>query len=291
MTIFSREPWFRTWRMSFVVAALFAAPPSHAVLDGEPDGGRHPFVGLIVYQMEENGPWYAPQGGNAVLVSSTVAITAGHVLRPPLLPELNLGIKPARIGVTFEAKPVDLSTPPDLGTHWRILPASMVHVVRSVAWHPDLFASPETPNDVGVMVFEKPVKGRPTARIPRPGLFDLLDRVIDPRMSIVGYGGTQPVFPPPLGGGNRTSGTAPLVELTPHVLVTAQLNEGDVNGGAGDSGAPALFAHGMVIGVLSSLGFASDSDPAFTVFSRVDDESACDFLKRYLRLKCEPISW
>ena len=278
-----------TWRTLFALATLAVAQSSHAVLDGEPDGKRHRFVGVIAYQLEANGPWYVPQGGNAVLVSPTVAVTAGHVLRPPVLPEILLGMKPAQIGVIFEEKPVDLNTPPDLGGEWRVAPADKVHVARAVAWHPDLFASPDAPNDVGVIVFEKAVRGKPVARIPRPGLFDLLDQVLEPRVAIVGYGATQPIFPPPFGGGNRTSGTAPVVELTPDILITGQLEEGDVNGGPGDSGGPALFAHGMLIGVLSGLSFASESSPASTTFSRVDSESACRFLKRYVRLNCRPI--
>jgi hypothetical protein len=281
----------RTCSMLLAAVSLFASSSSHAVLDGEEDGKRHRFVGLIVYQLEHDGRWYAPQGGNAVLVASKVAVTAGHVLGPPWLPEAQLGIKPIAVGVTFDEKPVDLNTPPDLGTHWRVMPASRVHVVRSSARHPKLFESPEAPNDVGVLVFEKPVKGIPTARIPRPGLFDLLERLLEPRLAIVGYGGRQPIFPPPLGGGNRTSGTAPIVDLTANVVVTGQLNEGDVNGGAGDSGAPALFAHGMVIGVLSGVAFAPDpASPSYTQFSRLDNESACAFLKSYVRLNCRPIS-
>ncbi len=272
------------------VVGLLAMSPSHAVLDGEPDGKRHPFVGLIVYQLEKGGPWYAPQGGNAVLVSQRVAVTAGHVLETPLT-LLNFGARPANIGVMFEAKPVDLSTPPDLGAHWREVPASRVHVVESVAWHPELFASPEAPNDVGVMIFKKPVRGVPVARIPQPGLFDLIERVLDPRISIAGFGGTQPVFPPPLGGGNRTSGSAPIVELTPDLVVTGMLSDTDVNGGPGDSGAPALVAHNWMVGVLSGVQFAADpSQPSYTIFSRTDTPSACRFLKKYLKLNCRRIS-
>lgn len=281
-----RSITFRVANLCIASLGLLAMNASHAVIEGEPDGKRHPFVGLIVYQLEVGGPWYAPQGGNAVLVSPRVAVTAGHVLETPLT-VVQFGVRPANIGVTFRAQPVDLSMPPDLGTHWRKIPASIVHVVKSVAWHPEMFASPDAPNDVGVMIFNKPVKGVPLARIPQPGLFDLIEKVIEPRITIVGYGGTQPIFPPPFGGGNRTSGSAPLVDLTPGVAVTGMLNEGDVNGGPGDSGAPALIGHHWLVGVLSGVSFApAPGEPSYTTFSRTDSVSACRFLKKYLKSKC-----
>jgi hypothetical protein len=279
----------RAFAAMFAAAGLFAASPSHAVMNGEPDGRRHPFVGVIAYQLETGGPWYTPQGGNATLVSAYVAVTAGHVLKTPLT-EFELGITPVHIGVVFDPKPVDLSKPPDLAPEWRIVPTSRVHVAKSVAWHPRLFASPEERNDIGVIIFEKPVRGTPFARVPRPGLVDLLDRILDPRVSIVGYGGTETEFPPPKGGGNRNSGTAPIVELTPLYLITGQFGEADVNGGPGDSGAPALVGYNLVTGVLSALGLASDpSEPSYTLFNRTDSEPACAFLKAYLPLDCRPI--
>lgn len=280
---------FNAAALCIAVAASLATQAAHAVIGGEPDGNRHPFVGLIVYQLEENGPWYAPQGGNAVLVSSKVAVTAGHVLETPLtVPQF--GIEPANIGVVFESRPVNLSQPPDLGTHWRKVSSSKVHVAKFVAWHPELRASPDAPNDVGVLVFDKPVKGRHPARIPRPGLFDLLEPIIEPRIGIVGFGGTQPVFPPPLGGGNRTSGTAPIVELTSELFVTGTLNEGDANGGPGDSGAPGVLGHHFLVGVLAGVFFSPDpTQPSYTTFSRTDSVSACKFLRKYIKLNCRPI--
>jgi hypothetical protein len=271
-----------------VCAALLMAETSNAIIDGEPDGRRHPFVGLIVYQLEVDGPWYAPPGGNAILVSATVAVTAGHVLETPLsLP--TMGIIPVQIGVVFEEKPADISRPPDLPPFWRLVPTASVHVAASVAWHPQLFASPDAPHDIGVIIFKHPIKGRPTARIPQPGLFDILLDVLEPEVQLVGYGGFDPTCCPPVGG-YRKSGSAPVVELTDELLVTAQLNERDVNGGPGDSGGPAFLGHHLLLGVLSSLGFPPDeSQPRTTTFNRTDSVSSCLFLSNYLKLNCRPI--
>lgn len=269
--------------------ALISAENTYAIVGGEPDGKRHPFVGLVAYQITQGGPWYVPPGGNAVLVSPTVAVTAGHVLEVPLTRDF-LGVEPYARGVVFDPVPVDPNAPFDLaGVFWEV-PASLVHVAKSVAWHPDLFASPDTPNDIGVMVFKKPVRGRPTARIPRPGLFDLLSSVFEPRIELVGYGATEFACCPPPGGGNRYSGTASMVDLTADILTTGALEEGDANAGPGDSGSAALIGHNLLVGVLSSFAPAPDPEMLpFSQYNRTDSASACEFLSKYLPLRCSPI--
>jgi hypothetical protein len=261
---------------------------SYAVIGGEPDGRRHPFVGLVAYQVTQGGPWYVPPGGNAVLVSPTVAVTAGHVLFFPLTTDF-LGVQPYARGVVFDPVPVDPNAPFDLAIFWEV-PASLVHVAKSVAWHPDLFASPETPNDIGVIIFEKPVKGRPTARIPRPGLFDLLSRVFDPRIELVGYGATEFACCPPPGGGNRNSGSASMVDLTPDLLITGTLEDGDASAGPGDSGGAALIGHNLLVGVLNDFAPAPDPEMLpFSQYNRTDSPASCEFLSKYLPLRCRPI--
>ena len=271
------------------LAAFISADIAHAIVGGEPDGKRHPFVGLVAYQLTEGGPWYVPPGGNAVLVSPTVAVTAGHVLEIPLTRDI-IGIDPYARGVVFDPLPVDPNAPMDLAGAFREVPASMVHVAKFVAWHPGLFASPDTPNDIGVMVFEEPVRGRPRAKIAKPGLFDKLSSVHEPRIEIVGYGGTEFACCPPAGGGNRYSGTAALVDLTTDVLITGALETDHASAGPGDSGGAALIGHNILVGVLSS--FDPPPDPnmlPFNRYNRTDSESACEFLSRYLPLRCSRI--
>jgi len=128
------------------------------------------------------------------------------------------------------------------------------------------------------------------ARIPRPGLFDLLYDLVQPDVQLVGYGGSVPTCCPPVDGGYRRSGSAPVVELTPEVLVTAQINEDDVNGGPADSGGAVLLGRHLLLGVLSGLSFPADeSQPPITIFSRTDSVSSCTFLSKYIRMKCRPI--
>jgi hypothetical protein len=73
-------------RLSVVLAAcaiLWSAFPAHAIVNGEPDGGEHPYVGEIMYfaadfadpAFDDPGAWFTCTG---TLVSPTVVVTAGH---------------------------------------------------------------------------------------------------------------------------------------------------------------------------------------------------------------------
>jgi trypsin len=50
------------------------ASPAQAITNGEPDNGRHPYVGLAVFD-DANGPSHRC---SASLLSPTVVLTAGH---------------------------------------------------------------------------------------------------------------------------------------------------------------------------------------------------------------------
>jgi hypothetical protein len=57
-----------------VVLVLAAISPAFAVTNGVPDGNRHPYVGLLVFD-DANGPAWRCTGS---LLSPTVVLTAGH---------------------------------------------------------------------------------------------------------------------------------------------------------------------------------------------------------------------
>lgn len=63
---------------TLAVAAL--AIPLRAVTDGEPDAGRHPYVGLMVAQDANGNPLWRCSG---TLLSATVYLTAGHCTEAP----------------------------------------------------------------------------------------------------------------------------------------------------------------------------------------------------------------
>ncbi|MFH5823790.1 trypsin-like serine protease [Georgenia sp. AZ-5] len=54
--------------------AAVLAPVASAITNGEPDGGRHPYVGLAVF--EDDG--VATRRCSAALLSATLVLTAGH---------------------------------------------------------------------------------------------------------------------------------------------------------------------------------------------------------------------
>src|SRR3954453_1300037 len=58
-------------------AALVGAPPAAAVIDGSPDGTRHPYVGAV-----DGRPVGGPvQFGSGVLISPTVFLSVAHGTR------------------------------------------------------------------------------------------------------------------------------------------------------------------------------------------------------------------
>jgi hypothetical protein len=57
------------------VLMLVTAVGAYAITNGEPDGGRHPYVGLLVFDFAPGEPGWRCSGA---LISPTVVLTAGH---------------------------------------------------------------------------------------------------------------------------------------------------------------------------------------------------------------------
>jgi V8-like Glu-specific endopeptidase len=57
-----------------LLAALAFAAPASAITNGEPDGNRHPYVGLAVFDVDGSPSHRC----SASLLTPTVVLTAGH---------------------------------------------------------------------------------------------------------------------------------------------------------------------------------------------------------------------
>lgn len=245
------------------------AAPASAVIDGVPDGARHPYAGAVDAR---------PLGGpvkfaSGVLISPTVFLTVGHgtayfdaagVTRPR---------------VTFDPVASD-SSPWDEGT---------VHT------NPAYDASAQGQRgdfaDLGVIVFDHPVPEITPASLPSAGY---LDRVSDrARFEIPGYGVSHYLGGPDAGGKRRldysSGGTRNLAQEVFTSLSPGWLRlrgAGSATICTGDSGSPSILSGtnlvtGITDGEWSLAGGECESTPWE---QRLDTPAARQFLAQYVPL-------
>jgi hypothetical protein len=238
-----------------MVAFVAAALPAAAITGGEPDGSRHPNVGLILF--------YDPDGRfrcSATLVSPTVLITAAHCTEGTLGKTL----------VTFSSviaeqppSPFPVAADPSVGYTPAELEAAG-YLWGTAYTHPEYsgFTDLRNWNDVGVIVLDEPVTGITPATLAPLNYLDayaqpVLNRTL---FELVGYGTevrkplTGPQKPQPMSYPlQRRYTTGPGQKLTDQIL---QLNgnPADTRGGGGtcfgDSGGP-VFLNGVLVAVTS----------------------------------------
>ena len=277
-------------RRSLAAAAIAAvtlvatALPAGAITGGEPDGNRHPNVGLILF--------YQPDGRfrcSATLVSPTVLITAAHCTTGTLGKTL----------VTFDSviaqqppSPFPAAADPAAGYTTAEITAAG-YLAGTAYTHPQYsnFTDLDNWNDVGVIVLDEPVTGIAPAQLAPTGYLDayaqpVLNRTI---FDLVGYGTEvrkpdsgpqkpQPMSYPLL----RRYTTAPGQKLTPQIL---QLNgnPADTRGGGGtcfgDSGGP-VFLNGKLVAV-TSYGYTQNCR-YLGGYQRVDIPGVVSWLANFL---------
>jgi hypothetical protein len=260
-----------------MVAVMFAAVAALlAITNGQPDQGRHPYVGLMVALDSKGIPLWRCSGS---LISPTVFLTAGHCTEPPA----------AHVEIWFAEGPVP--TDPDYLAAVRANPNQPISCNDSPAFngypcqgdaggtphpHPDFCTGcgPGLPrfasHDVGVVALDAAVP--PTvvgeyAQLPTVGLVDTLPNKTP--IDFVGYGvqfqaqipGSQLPQPPPFyrWAGPRARLFAPTELVSGNFKQSDQflrlaLNPGGGSGGTcfGDSGGPDLLGGtDVVLGVNS----------------------------------------
>lgn len=237
----------RTAVVTLIVVALLlvTATVAYAITNGEPDAGRHPYVGLLVFDSAPGVPGWRCSGS---LIAPTVVLTAGHCtdraaaarfwtyedvtyahVPYPLYPFGGAG-SGATEGVAFTNPNYNLGNPYGGGNG---LPAFSYR-------------------DTGIVVLNEPIAMAEYAQLPAAGYVDTLKNKT--AIDFVGYGVSEQIMSYP-GQSPRSRWTGPRVRLyAPSELVSGNfvhsaeymrlaLNPGGGSGGTcfGDSGGPDLL--------------------------------------------------
>ena len=227
------------------LASLFVlALPAGAITDGELDGDRHPYVGLMVAQDKKGNPLWRCSG---TLISARVFLTAGHCTERPA----------AHVEIWFDA---DVESG---------RPANGYPFDGDVGGQP--FTHPQyNPNafflfDLGVVVLSKPVKLSKYGALPKQ---DVLDSLASKRgqqdvtFTAVGYG-LQQSFPDAASWKEnnqrvRMFSTPKLNQINGGLVgdFSLLLSNNAHTGGTcfGDSGGPNFIGSSNVVGAVTSFG-------------------------------------
>lgn len=277
-------------RLSLVAIALAGIVVSSAVAVqyGEPDGDRHPAVGLVVFHDASGVPQWRCTG---TLVDADTFLTAGHCAE---------SFTVSKAVIWFAAGPIPYSaTYPGGGApcgQHQGYPCTGDAVGKPIS-HPNWNGGLTIPNthDVGVVQLTKPLKGHPTMAIASASYLDRLATARgtqDTTFRVVGYG-LQSVKPFLSAERTRMYGEVSLVNLTSalndgyNVQYTSNPGEGNGSGGTcfGDSGGPVIHWDGtkeVIVGV-NSFVLNSNCKGAGFAF-RVDTAVSRDFLSKYTKL-------
>lgn len=239
-----------------VLAAALAIGivPAAAITNGEPDGERHPYVGLVTfYDSDGVYLWRC----SATLLSSTVLLTAGHCTEPPA----------ASAQVWFDAGPIEAGNypltpvedrPPCTGfTGW---PCTGGDSMGTPDTHPQYDPDAFFLHDLGVVTLETPITDRGFGVLPTEGQLSTLPK--HATMTSVGYG-LQRSFPPAASWKNE--GVRIRMLATPRIMGIDDKFVGDFaillsfnanTGGTcfGDSGGPNFIGNTNIVGAVTSFG-------------------------------------
>ena len=238
----------------------------NAIVFGWPDGDDHPYVGLMVADVDGEPAWRC----SGTLIAPTVFLTAGHCV---------YGATAAR--VWFDT---------DLTTNTEYPRGGETSIEGTPIPHPNFDGTLAFPNtsDVGLVILDQPVTDLGFGELPAIDLAEELNSApgIEAIVNIVGYG-RQQIKPEDISLRVRYQATPMLVELGGAIYsggwslhLSSNPGEGGGTGGTcfGDSGGPALASteSNVVLGV-GSFVFNSNCR-GVGYYYRVDTEYAQDFI-------------
>ena len=225
-----------------IALATFAlgAGTAQAITNGDLDGTRHPYVGLMVAQTAKGEPLWRCSG---TLLSPTIFLTAGHCTEAPA----------AKVEIWFDADVEHFI--PQNGYPYKGEASGKPYT------HPQYDSARFFLYDLGVVVLKKPVAMPKYATLPAQ---DVLDRMVTQRglqnvtFTAVGYGlqRINPVF---------VESERVRMVATPHLIQINTGYTGDFSlllsnnhstGGTcfGDSGGPNFIGKSNVVAAVTSFG-------------------------------------
>jgi len=256
---------------ALIAAALFFSIPTiRAITDGELDGTRHPYVGLMVAQDADGTPLWRCSG---TLLSETVFLTAGHCTEAPA----------AHAEIWFAA---DVE---------HFIPANGYPFTGDVGGttftHPDYNSNAFFLRDLGVVQLDNPFPMTEYGALPALDVLDQLKKargLKDVTFTAVGYG-LQKSFPDAASWKNaslriRMLATPRLIQINTgltgdHSLL---LSNNAATGGIcfGDSGGPNFIDNSTVIGGVTSFALNGNCAGTGGVY-RVDRKDNLDWLATF----------
>jgi secreted trypsin-like serine protease len=225
---------------------ILSVAPASAVQFGTPDGNAHPYVGLLVFDVNGSPAWRC----SGTLLSPTVMVTAGHC---------TYGTSGGR--VWFESD-VDSGIP---NNGYPYGGGTSIEF-KQIYTHPNYVDGAFYLYDVGIVILKKPVRVGTYGTLAPVGLLDQIATQRgqqDQSFTVVGYG-LQSVVPTLQQDRVRYQGTVQLINSnTPYGIPAGTSasftnNPGGGNGSGGtcfgDSGGPIFYGTSTQIAAVTSFG-------------------------------------